>query len=131
MKDGNGLLQKKMTDIEFISFKELEDSDLELPSIFAEKKYLYTKKEKEEVLKYLRNGEVVLAAPSVLTDVFTGKKTGQNDYTMTDGDVYWPSILAYYVEKYEVCIPKDFKEKIMAGKMADRTGRQDPTTAFS
>lgn len=67
----------------------------------------------EAVANYLKMGKVILAAPSVSKDAFTGDIISGGMYIMTDGEYSWPSELAYYVEKYNMRLEPEFEKKVL------------------
>ena len=69
---------------------------------------------KEEIIRYLLNGEVYFISLSLPKDVFTGERIPMSDRVMQDGDYYWPILLAWYVEKYNVRLPREFEEHILS-----------------
>ena len=67
----------------------------------------------EKIVAYLDNGELVLASPSNATDIFSGEKLNQTSCILTDGEYSWSNSLSYYVQKYNLRIPKELEEKIV------------------
>ena len=82
--------------------KSIKDDFMDNPSLYYNK-----------LIKYLNNGEVKLASPERAIDVISGDRISQTNSILTDGEYSWPSSLAYYVEKYNLRLPKEFEEKIM------------------
>lgn len=68
----------------------------------------------KEIVDYLDNGELVLASPSIAVDVFSGERIGKTNGVLTDGEFSWSSSLSYYVEKYNLQIPKELERKILS-----------------
>lgn len=68
---------------------------------------------KAEILSYLRNAEVIAAAPGIMKDVLTGKRTGLEMLLYSDGRYIWKSEVIYYVEKYDMELPEAFIAHIM------------------
>lgn len=66
---------------------------------------------KKEVCDYLKKGIVLAACGQVVKDVILPEKgiAGAPD-DMTDGKWLWPGDLAYYVENYDLQLPKEFIE---------------------
>ncbi|MEA5017018.1 MAG: hypothetical protein VB099_20920 [Candidatus Limiplasma sp.] len=63
---------------------------------------------KEEVLRFLRNGRVIAASPSILRDVITGEQILEELTTQVSGEYHWRSDVAYYFGKYNLKLPEDF-----------------------
>ena len=81
-----------------------------MKEFFEDKSY----KNKEKIVSYLKNGRSVLASTGILKDVFTDEVIHISEELMTD-DVYsWPNVLAYYVDKYNLRLPKEFGSHILA-----------------
>lgn len=85
-------------------------SDRSMKDDFNDKPSPYNK----IIVNYLDNGELVLVSPSIATDVFSGEKIGRTNCILTDGEFSWSSSLSYYVEKYNLQIPKELENKILA-----------------
>ena len=68
---------------------------------------------KEAIIKYLRNGTVEFARLSRAKDVFSGEYIPFEILGMTDGKYFWSNILAWYVDKYNVRLPKEFEAHIL------------------
>lgn len=98
--------------MELISFAELEPG-LDLPKL-ADSIESGPYPHKEEIIRYLLNGEVYFISLSLPKDVFTGERIPMSDRVMQDGDYYWPILLAWYVEKYNVRLPREFEEHILS-----------------
>jgi hypothetical protein len=67
----------------------------------------------EDVVSYLKNGKKTYARTETPKDVFTGETIPVESYGMTDGEYSWNSVLPYYVEKYNLKLPKEFEEKVL------------------
>lgn len=67
----------------------------------------------QKIVAYLNNGELVLASPSVVYDVFSGEKIAQTNCILTDGEFSWTNSLGYYVQEYNLQIPKELEDKIL------------------
>lgn len=94
-----------------ILFKEFgEIPGMDLPSMidFFEKEPY---KEKEKVIQYLNKGRKTYAACSRAYDKFTGEQIPGEYCGMTDGEYSWNSSLSYYVDKYNLRLPKEFEKK--------------------
>lgn len=68
---------------------------------------------KNDVIRFLKNGTVDLARVSRAKDVFTGAFIPTEVLVMHNGDFCWSNTLAYYVEKYNLRLPKDFERHIL------------------
>lgn len=66
-----------------------------------------------KILKYLDNGELTLASPSVAVDVLSGEKISQTSCILTDGEYSWSGSLGHYIRKYNLRLPKEFENKIL------------------
>jgi hypothetical protein len=64
---------------------------------------------KDKVVAYLRAGQLRSVSPGYADDFFDQTKTAGTRSTRTDGTYAWPDYLAYYVERYDVALPKDFE----------------------
>lgn len=82
--------------------KSMKDDFSSLPSPF-----------KNQIISYLNNGEVTLVSPTSVTDVFSGERICQTNCILTDGEYSWSNSLGYYVEKYNLQIPKELESKIL------------------
>jgi len=90
-------------------YKEMPHGEESDPSI---KDFIGKKIEnKKEVCDYLKKGMVLAACGQVVKDVIHPEKgiAGTPD-DMTDGKWLWPGDLAYYVENYDLQLPKEFVE---------------------
>jgi hypothetical protein len=67
---------------------------------------------RDKIALYLRDGIVMGAFMHYLYDVFDNKKLSASDTYHTDGFWYWSEDLAYYVEKYNLILPKPFLNHI-------------------
>lgn len=110
-----GIIKAKKEGIVMLSaiqFKELYN-DASMPSIFdnmSDSPY----KNKDMILKYLRNGTITSYSPAIVCDVISNEKIGGDLYCANDGKYFWRSDLIYYVEKYNLRLPKDFEEHILS-----------------
>lgn len=68
---------------------------------------------KNDVLKFLMGGTVEVARVSRAKDIFSGDTIPAEVLVMHDGDFYWSNILAWYVDKYNLRLPKDFEAHIL------------------
>ena len=67
----------------------------------------------DEIIRYLKSGTIEFARVSHAKDVFNGKTIPQESVFMNDGIFAWSSDLAWYVEKYNLRLPKDFESHIL------------------
>lgn len=68
----------------------------------------------DKIIKYLRNnGKCSAASPGVVRDVFTGEYVNIPLRFYNDGVYSWTSALAYYIEKYNLRLPKEFEEYVL------------------
>ena len=68
---------------------------------------------KSKVMRFLQGGSVDLARASRAKDVFSGELIPAEVLVMHSGDFYWSNTLVWYVEKYNLRLPKDFEEYIL------------------
>lgn len=67
--------------------------------------------EKENVLNYLCSAPLLSIAPGLSRDVIDSSHPIIGTMSIrTDGVWEWPGDLAYYIEKYNLCLPKEFLE---------------------
>ena len=66
------------------------------------------------VILYLKSGQEDLYSPVVQKDVFTGKVISLGTTGRHDGTYTWWDVLAYYVEVYNLRLPKDFEDHILS-----------------
>ncbi len=95
----------------YISYRELE-ANHNFPSL---KDYIGHDKYKgqEKITEYLKNGMELMTLVAIPTDIFTKKVIPYDCVYMTDGYYYWPLLLAYYVEKYNLRLPEVFEQHIL------------------
>ena len=95
----------------YIGYEELESGrGFPLMKDFMEKEPYPSK---DAIIQYLRNGDMVLARVSRIKDVFSGEYIPFEVLIMTDGKYFWSNILAWYVDKYNVRLPKEFEAHIL------------------
>ncbi len=91
-------------------FRELDPTQTDFPSI---KDYVsdIPFEGKQEVIDYLKHGgtEVLYSMVSE-KDVFTGNNIKLPDVGRSDEKYTWWTSLAYYVDKYNLRLPKEFEE---------------------
>lgn len=63
----------------------------------------------ENIVTYLRDGEVFVGNPGVVKDVLDPKfGVIGAPHILTDGVYAWPAIFAHYVERYRIQPPPEF-----------------------
>lgn len=72
---------------------------------------------KEKILVYLKRGQVHMATAGKIEDVFTGEKTGMMLVYRNDGKYSWSSKMVYYVDKYNLRLPKEFEDHVLNKSM--------------
>lgn len=82
--------------------RSMKDDCADAPSPFCQK-----------ILAYLNNGKLILASPSSAVDVFSRERIDQTNCILTDGEYSWSNSLGYYIQKYNLQIPKEFENKIL------------------
>lgn len=70
-------------------------------------------KSKDTILKHLRGGSVHMVTASRVVDILSGETTNVELVFMNDGKYSWSSKIPYYVEKYNLRLPKDFEDHIL------------------
>jgi hypothetical protein len=93
-------------------FRELDygidDSTSLIEAIKQGSNYL---ENKASLLKYLKLAPVFVLSPGITRDVLSpSSPIIGSPNILTDGHWVWPEDLAYYVEKYNIFLPKDFLE---------------------
>ncbi len=86
--------------------------DMGFPSI---KEHLHNEpyKSKDAILKHLRGGNVHMVTASRVVDAISGETTNIELVFMDDGKYSWSSTIPYYVDKYNLRLPKDFEDHIL------------------
>ena len=70
--------------------------------------------EKKVIIQKLKTcGHAGVASTGNLQDCFTGEFFAPGDVIRVGGGFSWTESLAYYVEKYNLRLPKDFEEYLM------------------
>ena len=69
-----------------------------------------------EIIDYMKSAIVYGARPEILYDVFSKEKIPYESLVMTDGYFRWSSELLYYVEKYNLVLPKEFVDRVNKDK---------------
>lgn len=68
---------------------------------------------KEQVLRYMKGGKVIAAAPGRLRDAFTNAVIPGEMLAYSDGEYYWGAEVIYYFEKYNLELPEAFVRHIL------------------
>lgn len=68
---------------------------------------------KEAILDYLRKGKVHMVSPGIIVDAISGENTNRRLVHMNDGVFCWSSKIIYYVEHYNLRLPKEFEEYVL------------------
>ena len=68
---------------------------------------------KEQILRYMKSGRVIAAAPGRLKDVFTNQPIEGQMLAYSDGDYYWGTETIYYFEKYNLKLPDEFVQRAL------------------
>lgn len=69
---------------------------------------------KDKIIKYLTNNTEDMVSAMIPKDVFTSESIPMESIGMNDGEYTWFTTLAYYVEKYNLKLPKEFEDKILS-----------------
>lgn len=89
------------------------DNGISMKDLFQSEPYYG----KDKIVSYLRhNGTATLASTAPLRDRFTSEHM-KGEYELTlynDGKFSWWSDLAYYVEKYNLRLPKEFEDHVLS-----------------
>lgn len=87
------------------------DKDSQYPSI----RELINKpiREKSKVIEYMRKSKVIAVAPARVRDIINPDNKIPELFLMTDGKYEWRSDVIYYVEKYDMELPKEFIEHVL------------------
>ena len=67
----------------------------------------------DKIVKFLTTGEQLFAKLGRDKDIFTGETIPISPVILQAGGYKWPAILAYYVQKYNLRLPKDFEDYIL------------------
>ena len=93
-------------------FKEF-NPNYDFPSIrdcFSEQPY----EGQNRIIDYLKHGNRDMVRFSSSKDVITGEPIPMQVIGMNDGEYTWFNTLAYYVERYNLRLPREFEEKILS-----------------
>lgn len=84
-------------------------SDKSIRDSFQNSKY----ENQDLILEYLKNGRIIARLPISSYDITTDAKIHDYKLLITDDKYLWNSELIYYIEKYNLRLPKEFEEKII------------------
>lgn len=76
----------------------------------------------DDAVKYMKSAVVYGARPEILHDAFSDEIIPYESLVMTDGHFKWSSELLYYVEKYNLILPKEFMDQVEEDKTVKITG---------
>ena len=76
----------------------------------------------DKIVQYLRQCTEDMFSMRIPKDVFTGETIKGGMIGYNDGKYSWWSTLAYYVEKYNLRLPKEFEEHILSKGAANGPG---------
>lgn len=93
--------------LEYLEFGS--DNGLSIKDYFQNQPY----KGQKAIAEYLRRGHAKMSAPGCSYDVVSGEMISASLDILTDGEYSWDSSLSYYVEKYNMRLPKEFEEKAL------------------
>ena len=95
-----------------LSLYSLIDNKLQFKYRFAQEKY----KVQNEIIDYMKSAIIYGAKPEILYDAFSNEAIPYESLVMTDGYFRWSSELLYYVEKYNLVMPKEFTDRAITDK---------------
>lgn len=68
--------------------------------------------EKDAAISYIKSaGKSLACGTGVNVDALTGEVVGLENELRSDGEFSWSTVLAYYVEKHNLILPKPFLSK--------------------
>lgn len=70
-------------------------------------------KSKAAIVDHLKNGNTHMVTASRIVDIFSGEPTNKELVHMNDGKYSWSSKITYYVEHYNLKLPKDFEDHVL------------------
>ena len=95
------------------TFKELKNNNDKYPAFEATPNEI---PEKKIILEYLEGTPSVAVAPAIVKDIFTGERLKMELFAKSDGIYIWSSDIAYYFDKYNLKLPKEFIEHVLKQK---------------
>ena len=69
--------------------------------------------EKDKIIMYLKNSNVIAYAAGIAKDVFSGKSIQGSLAYMSDGIFEWRSDIIYYADKYNLKLDDSFIEYVL------------------
>lgn len=100
----------------FVGYAELGDTDgPKMKDCFEAKRY----EEQDRIVRYLKgtkSAKELFVSTAIPKDVFTNESIKMEDICMGDDIYAWSNILSYYVDKYNLRLPKEFEEHILKSK---------------
>lgn len=91
-----------------INLYSIDDGKPQFKYKFAKGKY----KGQDKIIDYMKSAIAYGARPEILYDAFSNKAIPNESLVMTDGHFRWSSELLYYVENYNLILPKEFVDII-------------------
>lgn len=67
----------------------------------------------KQIAEYLKHGSISVVSPGPGFDLVTGERIVNTYCIMTDGEYSWVNTLSYYVEVYNLRLPKTFENKVI------------------
>ena len=94
------------------NFKEFTGSntDKSLKDCVNSKPY----ENKGAILEYLKNGEEYAASTKIVRDYITGRSIAIYPTLKRRDGLAWPHELEYYIDKYNIKLPKEIEEEIIS-----------------
>jgi hypothetical protein len=65
-------------------------------------------KEKEKIIKYMKQSKILCAAPAIVTDLINPEIRFAELFFMHDSKYAWRSDVIYYFDKYDMELPEEF-----------------------
>jgi hypothetical protein len=94
-------------------FREMPHGEPTDPSLAAERAGAPAPHQ-DAVVAYLQGGHLFIATPSPTTDVIDRRTLIGPPHYLTDGRYVWPGDVAHYVRAYNVRLPDEFVEHVVA-----------------
>ena len=67
-----------------------------------------------EIIKYMESRPIDFVRTRLPKDAFTGEFMHIEEYAQSDEKYFWGSPLIYYVKKYNLRLPEDFVQHVLA-----------------
>lgn len=68
----------------------------------------------QKIIDYLLHGIEDIVSGAIPKDVISGRPIRMEKVGMNDGEYTWFNTLAYYVQRYNLRLPKEFEEKVLS-----------------